>query len=125
METLILRALGAAVRNLAQLYCQKFQPSEAHKPENTTCSNSNQFCLALQQFFVVKRTCEGTEDIFSTYSSHRSSKTKAGFHHKKSNIISNSFKNCIITYFSFELSQPQTQQAVHSALQAAAPKTWR
>lgn len=47
LETLIPRALGAAVRNLAELHCQKCQPSQAHKAENTICSNSDQFCLAL------------------------------------------------------------------------------
>lgn len=50
--------------------------------KNTICSNSKQFCLSLQYFFVVKRTCEATEDIFSSYFSQRPSKNKKGFHHK-------------------------------------------
>lgn len=47
LETLIPRALGAAVRNLAELHCQKFRPPRAHKAESTICRNSDQFCLAL------------------------------------------------------------------------------
>lgn len=86
---------GTAGRNLLeQLHWQKFQPSQARKPENIICSNSDEFCLAKQQIFIVERTYKGTEDIFSTYFSHGT--------------ISKSFKNCTIISLSFEFPFPQT-----------------